>query len=569
MEGYNLASQGARRALPRTWEDLSDRRPLPIHFVLLPSRRAWGSQGRANSKIGAQQQQLLTPAWACYIPARIDAAYSSAPSTPHKEGSPDSRGTTIFRLLDPEFREPFVSFGALCQASGETVVEGLVKFADVLCQPVQSFAAQQHYPAPRQNAASTSGASTPRVRRLSSGASLLDLSLAGLEPCTELWIPLAAARRVASTYGMLEKLALLLGWNTRHAWSLDEGDAGVIHNWRLQSSLLPPATYSLSSLLLTAICGPAPIQILTRGTQVRTLISTEERASLVQRWRPIVPVRSSSNKGISMNEHGDVRMSLPDDNQQMLMRWSVRALDNLGDCEENLSSLLQWERGKAQMDAMVKSNSVPGTTGDIPSVAESLFGRTNVRLAPNTASVLLLLRDLAHRLRGDEEHVQDVSPNSLSISEGAIVLTEQELALLAGVAIGELEASKENVAQTIQHARMDVCRGKARVILVHYLSILTEWQSRIPGDGFLHPSQHPQERVKHAVPTPNRSGNDKDDSTSLSSAAFENRMERVERSIQRIESILQLVASRTEPERNRSTVAATKGVLLSIPAEPI
>jgi len=266
------------RQLPKTWSDLSARRPLPIHFVLLPSKRSASSgssvdgggsisasggsplqeHSKKKSKKGGTSNAVpsssaknasafsnLTPAWACHVPrgalpgaasllrqesGAIGEIQSQISTVASASLASCGSSVTIWRILDPEHREPFVSFGALCEACGLSAMEGLVYFADILCRPV-------HRP-PSSSAGSTSAETTlpspqnPSLRGLSpppSGASLIDLSLAGLEPCAELWIPLPAARKVAASCGVLEQLALLLSWSTRHAWSLDEGDGGVIH----------------------------------------------------------------------------------------------------------------------------------------------------------------------------------------------------------------------------------------------------------------------------------------------------------------------------------------------------
>lgn len=229
---------------PLSWSDLSARRPLPIHFVLLPSRRTptpLKPTPKSKRSEPTTFHTHLTPAWACYVPSSFihAGAGTEDPDQPARYTTETddtvtarASGVTIIRVLDPEFREPFISFGALCEACGETSTEGLIRFAKLLCRPVlpvpQTPATDAVSDSPMTSPSSSPVSSTIPLSS-SPGASIVEVSLAGLEPCTELWVPLAVARKVAATYGALEPLALLLSWNTRHAWSLDEGETGVIH----------------------------------------------------------------------------------------------------------------------------------------------------------------------------------------------------------------------------------------------------------------------------------------------------------------------------------------------------
>ncbi len=243
------------RPAAHTWEELTARRPLPIHFILAPAQRSLASPSplqpssapsSSSSKrpapasqaggAGSGSNSTLTPAWACHVPAYALSPYATS-------------ATTVYRLLDPEHREPFVSLGALAFAcAGLSATEALVRYASLLARPTHASnaaeraaelrtAQQQQQQQQSHGATAGAGAGAGHYRSpsssSSSGASLVDLSLAGLEPCTELWIPLAAARSIAHASSAdgraLEQLALLLAWSNRHAWSLDEGEAGVIH----------------------------------------------------------------------------------------------------------------------------------------------------------------------------------------------------------------------------------------------------------------------------------------------------------------------------------------------------
>ncbi|GAA5934899.1 hypothetical protein JCM10213_007891 [Rhodosporidiobolus nylandii] len=138
----------------------------------------------------------------------------------------------VVRTLDPENREPFVSLSRLFLACSLSPLEGLLRFS---LDPL-SFS----------------------------------LSLGGLGPFLDLWLPLSPAREIAAELGRLDELDGLLEWDTRAAWSIeDREEGGVVHNWKIPSSHLDPQTYSTSLMLST----PFPrLVLLSAGQQVRTLL---------------------------------------------------------------------------------------------------------------------------------------------------------------------------------------------------------------------------------------------------------------------------------------------------------
>ncbi|PWN49044.1 hypothetical protein IE53DRAFT_388751 [Violaceomyces palustris] len=84
-----MSKRSKTKIQDRTWNDLARERPLPIRFVLLPSRRT---------------SKSLCPAF------QVDLG-----------------GFKVTRILDPEHRQPFVSLGAILLASGLGLVTGLLE----------------------------------------------------------------------------------------------------------------------------------------------------------------------------------------------------------------------------------------------------------------------------------------------------------------------------------------------------------------------------------------------------------------------------------------------------------
>ncbi|CEH16017.1 hypothetical protein CBOM_05893 [Ceraceosorus bombacis] len=230
----------------KTWKDLSDRRPLPLRFLLLPSNRPGGK---------------LCPSLCVHI-----------------------NGHVIVRIMDPEHSEPFVSLAAILHSAGLTVAEGLLRFG--LRRDRMDF----------------------------------DMTLAGLEPWDEIWVPLATARRVAESLNILEPLASLLSWSTRHVWSLDEGSSGLVHNWRVPSSVLDPGTYSTASLTASEF---AVVEPLAAGQMIRTLVSPEQRRSAMLNYNP-----PRSAEPVTLRQ-ADARAV-----NQQLVRWSVQRLETFLSAQE-------------------------------------------------------------------------------------------------------------------------------------------------------------------------------------------------------------------------------------------
>jgi hypothetical protein len=100
---------------------------------------------------------------------------------------------SVIRILDPEHRQPYISLDSIFLLANKSIPLGILEFG------------------------------------LNREAGDYDLTLAGLEPREALWVPLKIARKVADELGLLEPLGILLDWEIRHIWSLDEGDGGLIH----------------------------------------------------------------------------------------------------------------------------------------------------------------------------------------------------------------------------------------------------------------------------------------------------------------------------------------------------
>ncbi|EPQ32288.1 uncharacterized protein PFL1_00485 [Pseudozyma flocculosa PF-1] len=92
------------------WATLSSNRPVPLRFVLLPSRRP------NKALCPALQATLATP---------------PPPPPPPVEGQPQryrDRSYTVTRILDPEHKQPYISLAPLLLAGGRTLVSGLLEF---------------------------------------------------------------------------------------------------------------------------------------------------------------------------------------------------------------------------------------------------------------------------------------------------------------------------------------------------------------------------------------------------------------------------------------------------------
>jgi hypothetical protein len=104
-----------------------------------------------------------------------------------------TRGISVIRILDPEHRQPYISLDSIFLLAGKSIPSGILELD------------------------------------LSRDAGDYDLTLAGLEPREALWVPLKLAREIADQLGLLNALSNLLDWDNRHIWSLDEGEAGLVH----------------------------------------------------------------------------------------------------------------------------------------------------------------------------------------------------------------------------------------------------------------------------------------------------------------------------------------------------
>ncbi|SPO23244.1 uncharacterized protein UTRI_01922 [Ustilago trichophora] len=233
----------------------------------------------------------------------VDLPSSSSPHTFY----------TVTRILDPEHRTPYITLSSIFFAANLTLISGLLRFN---LSPV-SF----------------------------------DLSLAGLEPWDDLWIGLPLARHIASQLGLASALAAILDGRSSAAWSLDEFEDGLSHNWRVPQQFVDAASYSTD-----AITDPqlrfAGVQMLPTGQQIKTLISGEMRSVIARRANE----RRRENKG---------RL------HESLMRWSSQLYSLWIDARLGLQGEKQWEekdnekegRLRALLDDL-KDVVVPPTNGD-------------------------------------------------------------------------------------------------------------------------------------------------------------------------------------------------------------
>ncbi|GAA5820992.1 hypothetical protein JCM10212_006411 [Sporobolomyces blumeae] len=172
------------------------------------------------------------------LPVRFSRAAPPRTAPPSKPVIEDlttgvsTQTLSVWRILDPELREPFVSLGRLFLASGLTPIEGLLRFE--VEKPTY------------------------------------DCTLGGIAPFYDVWVPLETARAVARDLGRLDELAGLLDWDSRKAWTVDDKEEGsLVHNWKIASDRIPPASYSTERMLSTSF---PRINLLPSGSQVRTLL---------------------------------------------------------------------------------------------------------------------------------------------------------------------------------------------------------------------------------------------------------------------------------------------------------
>lgn len=213
----DLAAEAGENTMRGLWHVLSSRRPLHLRFALYPSRRPSGA---------------LCPCLEVNLPA---LGQLSSGCTTTDRSNPAFRVT---RILDPEHKTPYVSLSPIFLAAGLSTVQGLLLLS---LNPSSDYS----------------------------------LSLAGLEPWDDIWVSFRLATHVAKELGVYPRLSALLDPRTKLAWSLDEGDRGISHNWRVPAEFLDPATYSADTLLAAA--GFAGIKILRDGEQLTTLVSVQQR----------------------------------------------------------------------------------------------------------------------------------------------------------------------------------------------------------------------------------------------------------------------------------------------------
>ncbi|GAA5976397.1 hypothetical protein JCM11641_006001 [Rhodosporidiobolus odoratus] len=117
-----------------------------------------------------------------------------------------------------------------------------------------------------------------------------DLTLGGLAPFLDIWLPLARTREIAAELGRLDELAGLLEWDTRVAWSVeDKEEGGMVHNWKIPSTHIDPQEYSTALMLATPFPRPS---LLPSTTQLRTLLpptSSFPRAVREGTWLALWP----------------------------------------------------------------------------------------------------------------------------------------------------------------------------------------------------------------------------------------------------------------------------------------
>lgn len=220
----------------------------------------------------------------------------------------------VFSILDPEHKQPFFSLDAIFLLAGLSVPSGLTRF---------------------------------RLRRDKGD---FDLTLAGLEPREAIWSPWHVAHSVVQELDLLPALQSL--FSCRHAWSLDEDNEGLTHNWCVSSEQIDPSTYSLSALLEQQF---DTITLQPKGQQIRTLISTAQRDYASDCGIPAC-------LWLGMSDNGRTRRVRT---EQQLLRWAVRSFE-------------QWNEVQEQDDV---------DEGDLDELEFGLW-------TPSSVDILLFLRDL-------------------------------------------------------------------------------------------------------------------------------------------------------------------------------
>ncbi|GAC96232.1 calcium-transporting ATPase [Pseudozyma hubeiensis SY62] len=213
----------------------------------------------------------------------VDLASSTSPST----------SFTVTRILDPEHRVPYITLTPILHAAGLTIIQGLLRFD----------------PSP----------------------SSFDLSLAGLEPWDDLWISLPLARSIASQLGLSQPLALILDAKSAQAWSLDEFEEGLSHNWRVPQDVLDAAAYSTDAITDEELRFDK-VQLLPQGQQIETLLSRELRWAIVNKAR-------ESRRSLKFKLH------------QNMVRWSSQVYSVFRDFGPTFRDDVNDEERKAIMRA--------------------------------------------------------------------------------------------------------------------------------------------------------------------------------------------------------------------------
>ncbi|CED85017.1 hypothetical protein [Phaffia rhodozyma] len=153
---------------------------------------------------------------------------------------------TIFRTLDPEHGEPFVSGSLLLLSQSIPPSELLTRW------------------------------------RIQSPLGY-NIHLSGLNPFPDFWIPLKTARQIAKDLGLLRDLGNLLDWSTRRMSSWFEGvgpdGVGVMaHNWKLPTGLVGAEVYSHEMMTRTPFT--SDVVFLPDHQPLRTYLSASTLADL-------------------------------------------------------------------------------------------------------------------------------------------------------------------------------------------------------------------------------------------------------------------------------------------------
>ncbi|KAJ9478226.1 Calcium-transporting ATPase, partial [Pseudozyma hubeiensis] len=342
---------------------------------------------------------------------------------------PSSNSTSAFfkvtRILDPEHRVPYITLTPILHAAGLTIIQGLLQF-DL---PTSSF----------------------------------DLSLAGLEPWDDLWISLPLARSIASQLGLAQALALILDARSAQAWSLDEFDEGLSHNWRVPQVVLDAAAYSTDAITDEELRFDRA-KLLPQGQQIKTLVSRELRRAIVSKAREKGRsskfrlhqnmVRWSSQVYSVYLEFGPTLRGLVDGEERKAILKT--GFDDLHDAvlPPTGTDLLDWLQSISQLSQFTDSTAESSSTGQQDSDTSSMLSPlTPLEMSDLRGNEPTLGDLLASTSQGDDEsetlaRLQSIFRSRIAVLHNINLVSLEHLSS-AGTASLDVQPNEPIIASTM------------------------------------------------------------------------------------------------------------------------